>query len=288
MRNTVIGLKQSKGMDSHKVYRVVDLNTGEKGGWVSENVVVDKNSWVGKSNTIIMPPKCKLSLQNTIIDGTNIEVEVNNGLVLLKDCVVRPFARIIVTTYDKAVISNCIFGSRCLFEITELLDLGFYSVSVNNLNLGNSARFKIDSSIEEIETDLIPVATFNDISILSSGEFYLTNCKGDISVNKVLIGEDCKFHLDEYKGILIDEFECIGWSKFAFENVYEPKYSKFGSEIMIVDTDISKQSFINLVTAGEVILSNQVMEHIILNEDDDIVNGVFKSKNQFVEEWNIE
>ena len=30
------------------------------------------------------------------------------------------------------------------------------------------------------------------------------------------------------------------------------------------------------------------MEHIILNEDDDIVNGVFKEKNQFIEEWNRE
>lgn len=288
MRNTVIDLKESRGKDNLKVYRVVDLNTGEKGGWVSENVAVDKNSWVGKSNTIIMPHGSRLSLQNTIIDGARIEVKINNGLVLLKDCVVSPFARIIVTTYDKAVISNCVFGSGSLFEISVSLDLGFYSVSVNNLNLNNSARFKIDTSIEDTETDLIPVATFNDISILSSGEFYLTSCKGDISVNKVLIGEDCKFHLDEYKGILIDEFECIGWSKFAFENVYEPKYSKFGSDIMIVDTEVNKESFINLITAGEVILNNQVMKRVILNEDEEIVNGVFKEKNQFVEEWNIE
>lgn len=286
MRNTVIDLKQSKGMDSHKVYRVVDLNTGEEGGWVSNNVQIDRNSWVGKANAIIMPQGSRLSLQNTIIDGAGIQFEVRNGLVLLKDCAVRPYAKLSIEAREKVIISDSVFGTGSSFIID---GMDFSSVSVNNLNLGNSSVFKVGVSVENIVgPDLIPAATFNEISILNVGRFFITDCKGDVLVNKVLVGEDCSFQLDNYWGVMLDEFECIGWSKFAFENVYEPKYSKFGSEIMIVDTDISKESFINLVTAGEVILSNQVMEHIILNEDDDIVNGVFKSKNQFVEEWNIE
>ena len=46
MRNTIIDLKQSKEVEGQKVYRVVDQSTGEKGGWVSKEVVISDDSWV--------------------------------------------------------------------------------------------------------------------------------------------------------------------------------------------------------------------------------------------------
>lgn len=286
MRNTVIDLKQKKTIKTIDIYRVVDLESGEEGGWVSKDVQIDRNSWVGKANAIIMPQGSRLSLQNTIIDGAGIQFEVRNGLVLLKDCSVRPYTKLSIEAREKVIISDSVFGTGSSFIID---GMDFSSVSVNNLNLGNSAVFKVGVFVENVVgPDLIPAATFNDISILNLGRFFITDCKGDVLVNKVLVGEDCSFQLDNYWGVMLDEFECREDSKFALSNTSHPKLSKFGNEIIIVDTDIGSHSYVNLNSAGGVILDNQVVENAKLTDDDVIVNGVFKSKNQFVEEWNIE
>ena len=232
-----------------------------------------------------MPQGSRLSLQNTIIDGAGIQFEVRNGLVLLKDCSVRPYAKLSIEAREKVIISDSVFGTGSSFIID---GMDFSSVSVNNLNLGNSAVFKVGVSVENIVgPDLIPAATFNDVSILNVGRFFITDCKGDVLVNKVLVGEDCSFQLDNYWGVMLDEFECREDSKFALSNTSHPKLSKFGNEIIIVDTDIGSHSYVNLNSAGGVILDNQVVENAKLTDDDVIVNGVFKNKNQFIEEWNI-
>lgn len=44
MRNTVIDLKQKKTIKTIDIYRVVDLESGEEGGWVSKDVQIDRNS----------------------------------------------------------------------------------------------------------------------------------------------------------------------------------------------------------------------------------------------------
>jgi len=128
----------------------------------------------------------------------------------------------------------------------------------------------------------------DEITILNSGELSLTDCRGDVLVNGCLVGDDCTVQLDSYKGILIDGFECRWDSKFALSNIERSEYSNYGSEIIIVDTDISGNSFVNLNSSGKVILDNQEIRGIKVTDDGMIVNGVFKSKNQFVEEWNIE
>ena len=183
------------------------------------------------------------------------------------------------------IISDSVFGTGSSFIID---GMDFSSVSVNNLNLGNSAVFKVGVSVENVVgPDLIPAATFNDISIQNLGRFFITGCKGDVLVNKVLVGEDCSFQLDNYWGVMLDDFECREDSKCALSNTSHPKLSKFGNEIIIVDTDIGSHSYVNLNSAGGVILDNQVVENAKLTDDDVIVNGVFKNKNQFIEEWNI-
>ena len=147
MRNTVIDLKQKKTIKTIDIYRVVDLESGEEGGWVSNNVQIDRNSWVGKANAIIMPQGSRLSLQNTIIDGAGIQFEVRNGLVLLKDCAVRPYAKLSIEAREKVIISDSVFGTGSSFIID---GMDFSSVSVNNLNLGNSAVFKVGVSVENV------------------------------------------------------------------------------------------------------------------------------------------
>lgn len=285
MRNTIIDLKQSKEVEGQKVYRVVDQSTGEKGGWVSKDVAVDKDSWVSEGNILIMKSGAKLSLKNTTIAGTHIEINIANGMVLLKDCVVRPYARLYFDTYDRAIVSDSVFGSGSLLRIFSLSDSSIFSVNLNKINLGNSARLSVDGSCKSVNPDTIPVMTFNAITVLNSGELSLTDCRGDILVNGCLVGDDCTVQLDSYKGILIDGFECRWDSKFALSNIERSEYSKYGSEIVIVDTDISGSSFVNLNSSGKVILDNQEIRGIKVTDDDMIVNGVCNQKNQFIEEW---
>lgn len=288
MRNTIIDLKQSRKVEGKEVYRVVDQITGEKGGWVSKNVAVDKDSWVSEGNILIMKPGARLSLKNTLIGGTHIEINIANGMVLLKNCVVRPYARLYFDTYDRAIVSDSVFGTGSLLRIFSFSDSSIFSISLHKINLGNSARLRVDGSCKSVNPDTIPVMTFNEITVLNSGELSLTDCRGDVLVNGCLVGDDCTVQLDSYKGILIDGFECRWDSKFTLSNIERSEYSKFGSEIIIVDTDISGNSFANLNSSGKVILDNQEIRGIKVTDDGMIVNGVFKSKNQFVEEWNIE
>ena len=286
MRNTVIDLKQKKTINNYEVYREVDLESGEQGGWVTKNVQIDKNSWVGKANAIVMPNnKTKLSLQNTIIDGTGIVIDVRSGLVLLKNCAVRPYAKLSIESREKVIISDSVFGSGSFFKLEGVFNLGFVSASINNLILGNSAKLGLSNKIKDIEPDLAPVVSLSDVNMLNLGSLYITSCKGDILVNKVLVGEDCTVRLDNYSGVLIDELECRDYGRFELNNMHHPKISKFGNEIMIVDMDISQNSTVDLYSAGGVILDNQVVEHAKLVDSEVIVNGNFKSKNQFIEEW---
>ena len=285
MRNTIIDIKQSKEVEGGIVYRVVDQITGEKGGWVSSDVAVDKDSWVGEGNTIVVKPKSKLSLKNTTIAGTHIEINIANGMVLLKDCVVRPYANLYFDAYDKVTVSDSVFGSGSFLRIFSMSDSSIFSVSLNKINLGNSAGLRVDGSCNSVNPDTIPVMTFNDITVLNSGELSLTDCRGDVLVNGCLVGDDCVVQLDGYKGILIDGFECRWDSKFALSNTIHSKYSKYGSDIVIVDTDISGNSFVNLNSSGKVILDNQEIKGIKVTDDDMIVNGVCNKKNQFMEEW---
>lgn len=285
MRNTIIDLNQSREVEGKKVCRVVDQITGEKGGWVSKNVAVDKDSWVSEGNILIMKPGAKLSLKNTRLEGGHLEINIANGMVLLKDCVIRPHARLYFDTYDRAVVSDSVFGSGSLLRIFSFSDSSIFSISLHKINLGNSARLRVDGSCKSVNPDTIPVMTFNEITVLNSGELSLTDCRGDVLVNGCLVGEDCTVQLDGYKGILIDGFECRWDSKFALSNIEHSKYSKDGSEIIIVDTDISGNSFVNLNSSGKVILDNQEISGIKVTDDDMIVNGVCNKKNQFIEEW---
>lgn len=286
MRNTVIDLNQKKIIKDYEIYRVVDLESGEQGGWVTKNVQIDKNSWVGKANAIIMPnTKTKISLQNTIIDGTGIEIDVRSGLVLLKDCIIRPYAKLSIEAHERIIISDSVFGSGSSFSLRGVFNLSFVSASISNLNLGNSARLELSSVIKDIKPDFAPVVSLKDVNMLNLGRLYITSWRGDILVNKALVGEDCIVRLDNYAGVLIDEFECREYSRFELNNMHHPELSKFGNEIIIVDTDISKNSTVELYSAGGVILDNQVVEHAKLVDSEVIVNGTFKSKNQFIEEW---
>ena len=277
MRNTIIDLKQSREVEGKEVYRVVDQITGEKGGWVSKNVVVDKDSWVSEGNILIMKPGARLSLKNTLIGGTHIEINIANGMVLLKNCVVRPYARLYFDTYDRAIVSDSVFGTGSLFRIFSLSDSSIFSVNLNKINLGNSAGLKVYGSCKSVNPDTIPVMAFNEITVLNSGELSLTDCRGDVLVNGCLVGDDCTVQLDG--------FECRWDSKFALSNIERSEYSKYGSEIIIVDTDISRDSFVNLNSSGKVILDNQEIRRIKVTDDDMIVNGVCNRKNQFMDEW---
>lgn len=285
MRDTIVDRKQSKEVEGKKVYRVVDQSTGEKGGWVSDNVAVDKDSWISEDNTIVMKLGSKLSLKNTTIAGTHIEINIANGMVLLKDCVVRPYANLYFDTYEKAIVSDGVFESGSFLRVFSLLDSSIFSVSLNKINLGNSARLIVDGSCNSVNPDTIPVMTFNDITVLNSGELSLTDCRGDVLVSNCLIGDDCVVQLDGYKGILVDGFECRWNSKFALSNTIHSKYSKYGSEIIIVDTDVGVDSYVNLNSSGKVILDNQEVRSIKVTDDDMIVNGVCNKKNQFMREW---
>lgn len=147
MRNTVIDLKQSKGKDSHKVYRVVDLNTGEKGGWVSKEVVISDDSWVEYEGVVISGNGGKIFLT----DGTIIEGKLESHSQVTK-------------------VSNCFFRGEIVVEEPETYTAKF----VNCKTIDKGCKIFIANPNFDVPVQFSDNVYLENVLMSSSSEMFLS------------------------------------------------------------------------------------------------------------------
>ena len=266
-----------------KIYRVKDFLTGELGGWVSDRVSVSTDSWVGK-DVILCPMAGNLSVSNgSVIEGRNIGISIlEDSKVILDRCRVSPYSQLFFGKSLRTVVKNCVFCNYSQLKINNHSGSSSSLVEVSSVWIENRASIQVTAVGNSAGNIVI-----KNVIIFKGGSFIANRIWRDMLVNKLFIGDDCEVFLEEYQGIIVDGLNCIRGSRIKFKNSPQP-LDTFGvldgDELIIVDTEVMGSSRIDLSSVGGVVIINQEIDNEF-KAIDKMTMGVFKRKNQFIEEW---
>lgn len=197
MRNTVIDLKQKKTIKTIDIYRVVDLESGEEGGWVTENIILGEGCKIEKECRVYSK-----SLNGVVhlsdVENTGMsDIGVNSGFfyrcIFSKSC--------ICDFGETAEVTNCRISGKI-----EVIDEGGLRVKMDNVQIGHGTLLEsgdgvtilnscfADSSIIKIQPQMEFLMNNVNMGYKSVLEIATAN---NLTLDNITIGEKCRVEVDK-------------------------------------------------------------------------------------------
>ena len=220
----VIDKNESKEWGDLILYRAIDEDTGEKHGWVTENIILGEGCKIEKECRVYSKSlNGVVHLSDVEITGMS-DIGVNSGFfyrcIFSKSC--------ICDFGETAEVTNCHISGK-----VEVIDEGGLRVKMDNVQIGHGTHFEsgdgitilnssfADSSIIKIQPQMELLINNVNIGYKSRLEIATSN---NLSIDNLTIGESCNVSVD--KGELTYAESIIGERIKDNEEVEFTRYQK--------------------------------------------------------------
>lgn len=220
----VINKNESRQWGDLILYRAVDEDTGEKHGWVTENIILGKNCKIETDSIVYSKSKTSVvHLSDVEITGRS-DVGVNSGFFY--KCI---FSKSCICDFgETAEITNCHISGR-----VEIINESDIKVKMDNVTIGHGTHFEAgcgvtilnsnftDRSVTKIQPQMEFLMNNVNIGYKSRLEIATSN---NLSIDNLTIGESCNVSVD--KGELTYAESIIGERINDNEEVEFTRYQK--------------------------------------------------------------
>lgn len=220
----VIDKNESKEWGDLILYRAIDEDTGEKHGWVTENIILGEGCKIEKECRVYSKSlNGVVHLSDVEITGMS-DIGVNSGFfyrcIFSKSC--------ICDFGETAEVTNCRISGKI-----EVIDEGGLRVKMDNVTIGHGTHFEAGCGVTILNSNF---ADRSVIKIQPQMEFLMNNVNigyksrleiatsNNLSIDNLTIGESCNVSVD--KGELTYAESIIGERIKDNEEVEFTRYQK--------------------------------------------------------------
>lgn len=220
----VINKNESRQWGDLILYRAVDEDTGEKHGWVTENIILGEGCKIEKECRVYSKSKTSVvHLSDVEITGRS-DVGVNSGFFY--KCI---FSKSCICDFgETAEVTNCHISGKI-----EVIDEGGLRVKMDNVQIGHGTHFEAGCGVTILNSNF---ADRSVIKIQPQMEFLMNNVNigyksvlriataNNLTLDNITIGEKCRVEVD--KGELTYAESIIGERINDNEEVEFTRYQK--------------------------------------------------------------
>ena len=192
-----INKNESKQWGDLILYRAIDKNTGEKHGWVTENIILGKGCKIEENCKVYSKsPSGVVHLSDVEITGMS-DIGVNSGFIY--KCT---FSKSCICDFgETAEVTNCHISGK-----VEVIDEGGLRVKMDNVQIGHGTYLESGDGITILNSSF---ADRSIIKIQPQMEFLMNNVNigyksrlevataNNLTLDNITIGEKCKVEVDK-------------------------------------------------------------------------------------------